>query len=80
MSWDSFHNCSAAIGGYQISRRGGLGWKGGRVCLYVKAVEMPGALPRVNDEPAESLWVKSSEQTDISSVAVGVCCPHYSAV
>lgn len=46
MLWDSFHNCSAAIGGHQIFRRDGLGWKGGRVWLYVKAAEMPGALPR----------------------------------
>ena len=74
MLWDSLHNCSAAMGAYQLFRRDRPGWRGGGVSLYARAQQGCVELCLgMSDEPAETLWVRSSMQTDVSNVVVSVC-------
>lgn len=71
--WDSLHNCSAAVGGYQFFRRDRPRRQGGAVSLHARAQQ--GCMELclgMSDEPLESLWFRNSMQTDVDNVVVSV--------
>ncbi|RMC20263.1 hypothetical protein DUI87_01109 [Hirundo rustica rustica] len=70
--WDDSHDCSAAMDGYKLFRRGRCGRRGGGVALYIResldAIEL-----EVNDNKVGFLWLRIRGKANKADILVGVC-------
>lgn len=70
--WDS---TAGVLQWVDVGFLGRTGWKGRRRCclLYERAVGMHGALPQMDVEPVENIWVRIRGQMNMGDVMV--CLP-----